>query len=195
MKTRCLMMRLMVVGTCGVVLSGCVMAEKYEAEKARSLNFQRLLAQEEKRTGELDSELKRTRTAAAEMEAKNRELGAQLQTVREQLVKMQEETAATIKAVQQHQEEIAKAPRVAAKPRKPAKAASDPLLSNDALLAAPESGSPGSGGSAIYHQVKPGETLFRISKRYNVQMKSLRTWNHLERDQLEVGQRLVVGYE
>ena len=36
------------------------MAEKYDAEKARSLNFQRLLAQEEKRTGELDSEVKRT---------------------------------------------------------------------------------------------------------------------------------------
>ncbi|MCE9535995.1 MAG: hypothetical protein K8R65_06260, partial [Nitrospirae bacterium] len=45
---------------CGMlVLSGCVMAEKYEAEKARSLNFQRLLAQEEKRTGELDNEAKR----------------------------------------------------------------------------------------------------------------------------------------
>ena len=45
----------------GLLLSGCVMAEKYDAEKARSLNFQRLRAQEEKRTGELDSEVKRSR--------------------------------------------------------------------------------------------------------------------------------------
>jgi hypothetical protein len=46
-----------VAWSCG----GCVMTEKYEAEKARALNFQRLLAQEEKRTGELDSELKRVK--------------------------------------------------------------------------------------------------------------------------------------
>ena len=44
----------------GLNLSGCVMSEKYEAEKARSLNFQRLLAQEEKRSAELDSEVKST---------------------------------------------------------------------------------------------------------------------------------------
>jgi LysM repeat protein len=198
MKTGRLMMRLMATGLCGLALAGCVMAEKYEAEKARSLNFQRLLAQEEKRTGELDSELKRTKAATTEMEAKNRELGAQLQTVREQLVKVQEDSAATLKAIQQHQqEEIAKAPRVAAKPRKPAKAASalDPLLSNDLLLAAPEPAAGASEGAAQYHQVKPGETLFKISKKYNVQMKSLRTWNHLNSDQIEVGQRLVVGYQ
>ena len=189
----------MVAGLCGVMLSGCVMSEKYEAEKTRSLNFQRLLAQEERRTGELDTELKRTKATAGEVEAKNRELAAQLQTVREQLVKMQEDNAATIKAIQQHQEESAKGPRVAAKPKKPAKAAvaADPLLSNDALLSASETGSVGSGtgGAPVYHQVKPGETLFRISKRYNVLMKSLRTWNKLENDSIEVGQRLIVGYE
>ncbi len=200
MKRGCLMKRLVSAGLCGLMLSGCVMAEKYEAEKARSLNFQRLLAQEEKRTGELDSELKRTKAAATDVEAKNRELGAQLQAVREQLVKVQEDSAATIKAVQQQQEDMTKAPRLAAKPKKPAKAAAtssslDPLLSNDALLAAPEPGAPTGGKSALYHQVKPGETLFKISKRYNVQMKSLRTWNRLENDQLEVGQKLVIGYE
>ena len=69
----------------GLVLAGCVMTEKYDAEKARSLNFQRLLAQEEKRTGELDSELKRVTRDAAEHEGRNRELEAQLKAVREQL--------------------------------------------------------------------------------------------------------------
>src|SRR5690242_21676920 len=58
----------------GLLMGGCVMAEKYDAEKARSLNFQRLLAQEEKRTGELDSEAKRSKNELMEYEARNREL-------------------------------------------------------------------------------------------------------------------------
>ena len=78
----------------GLLMGGCVMAEKYDAEKARSLNFQRLLAQEEKRTGELDSEAKRSKNELMEYEARNRELMAQLQSSREQLARVQEETEA-----------------------------------------------------------------------------------------------------
>jgi chromosome segregation ATPase len=78
----------------GLLLSGCVMAEKYDAEKARSLNFQRLLAQEEKRTGELDSEVKRSKNELMEYEARNRELTAQLQASRDQLARVQEEAEA-----------------------------------------------------------------------------------------------------
>ena len=200
MNTRGLMTKLALGAACGLMLSGCVMAEKYEAEKARGLNFQRLLAQEEKRTGELDSELKRTKVAVTETEARKRELEAQLQAVREQFVKMQEDTAATIKAVQQQQEEMGmgKGPKTAARPKKSSQpvvtaSAGDPLISNDALLGSEESGT--HGGSAVYHLVKPGETLFKISKRYKVEVRSLRNWNRLESDQLEVGQRLVVGFE
>ena len=78
----------------GLVFSGCVLSEKYEAEKARSLNFQRLLAQEEKRTGELDNEVKRTKRELTEYETRNRELTAQVQAVREQLARAQEESEA-----------------------------------------------------------------------------------------------------
>ncbi len=78
----------------GLLLSGCVMAEKYDAEKARSLNFQRLLAQEEKRTGELDSEVKRSKNELMEYEARNRELTAQVQAAREQMARVQEEAEA-----------------------------------------------------------------------------------------------------
>ena len=60
-------LRLGALGLVGAMLTGCVMAEKYEQEKARSLNFQRLLAQEEKRTGELDAELKKVRRQLAEV--------------------------------------------------------------------------------------------------------------------------------
>src|SRR6185436_19766643 len=67
----------------GVLANGCVvLEEKYNAEKARSLNFQRLLAQEEKRTAELDSEVRRTKNELMEYEARNRELTAQLQASR-----------------------------------------------------------------------------------------------------------------
>ena len=36
-----------------------VLEQKYNAEKARSLNFQRLLAMEEKHTGGLEAQVKR----------------------------------------------------------------------------------------------------------------------------------------
>ena len=69
------------------------MKKQYEAgEKNRALNFQRLLAQEEKRTGDLDAEAKRLKRDVPELEAKNRELAAQLQAVREQAARIKEET-------------------------------------------------------------------------------------------------------
>jgi CRISPR/Cas system-associated protein Cas5 (RAMP superfamily) len=75
-----------------VLLNGCVvLEEKYHAEKARSLSFQRLLAQEEKRTAELDSETKRIKRELLEFEARNRELSAQVQSAREQMARLQEE--------------------------------------------------------------------------------------------------------
>ncbi len=79
---------------CSLGLSGCVMSEKYEAEKARSLNFQRLLAQEEKRSAELDTEVKRGRRELSEYEARNRELNAQVEAVRQQAAQIQEEAQA-----------------------------------------------------------------------------------------------------
>jgi LysM repeat protein len=50
-----------------------------------------LLAQEEKRTGELDAEVKRVKREAAETEARNREMKAQVEALREQLARIQEE--------------------------------------------------------------------------------------------------------
>jgi hypothetical protein len=85
---------LLTAGGAVFLLTGCVMAEKYEAEKARSLNFQRLLAQEEKRTGELDAEVKRVKRETSEMDARNRELKAQVDALREQMARIQEEAVA-----------------------------------------------------------------------------------------------------
>ena len=83
---------LLILGSLG--LNGCVMSEKYEAEKARSLNFQRLLAQEEKRSAELDAEVKRGKRELSDYEARNRELGAQVEAVRQQAAQIQEEAQA-----------------------------------------------------------------------------------------------------
>ncbi len=42
------------------------------------------------------------------------------------------------------------------------------------------------------HIVKKGETLFRISKQYNVKVDDIKKWNNLSKDGLEVGQELII---
>jgi tol-pal system protein YbgF len=43
------------------------------------------------------------------------------------------------------------------------------------------------------HIVKPGETLYRIARRYGVTVEKIRRWNRLPDDIPEVGQKLIVG--
>ena len=46
---------------------------------------------------------------------------------------------------------------------------------------------------AVYHRVRPGETLYRISKAYGVSVERLATVNHLrDPSRIEVGQRLLI---
>ena len=143
---------------CGaLLLSGCVMAEKYDAEKARSLNFQRLLAQEEKRTGELDSEVKRTKNELTEYEARNRELTAQLQTSQEQLARVQEEAEA-----------MKESALLERKAKGDMKRSLTPTHKTLPVEPGPTDSSLGSMGSPNVHVVKPGETLYRISRRYGL---------------------------
>jgi LysM repeat protein len=51
------------------------------------------------------------------------------------------------------------------------------------------------GGTPLYHEVKSGETLFRISRVYGVPVTQLKEWNQLRDNTIEVGQRLIVGYQ
>jgi LysM repeat protein len=188
----------------GLVVSGCVLSEKYEAEKARSLNFQRLLAQEEKRTGELDNEVKRTKRELAEYETRNRELTAQVQAVREQLARAQEESEAIKEAALLERKAKADMKRAAPPVPKAPPAESMPNMSellgsssDSQLEAIPPpadvqmEAKPGSN----VHVVKPGETLYRISRRYGVKVDTLRKWNKLPDDIIEVGQKLIVSQE
>ena len=50
-------------------------------------------------------------------------------------------------------------------------------------------------GQAVYYVVEPSEGLYRVSvKNNNVQLASIRQWNHLNGDQISAGQKLIIGY-
>ncbi len=189
-------------------LAGCVMTEKYEAEKARALNFQRLLAQEEKRTGDLDTDLKRVKREAVDLEAGNRELSAQVQAVREQLQRIQEEaTAMRDAALLKEQEALSRPRKSVIRPKRPEKGFSEQELGQgmqqgmQGMEPLPPASAPDSNamtseqGAPRYHQVKPGETLYRLSRQYGVDVATLKSWNNLKGNQLEVGQKLIVGHQ
>jgi LysM repeat protein len=188
-------MRLAAIGFSGVLLTGCVMAEKYEAEKSRSLNFQRLLAQEEKRTGDLDAELKRVKLQAGELEGRNREMTAQIQAVREQLASIQEEAAAARETEgMRAQTKKSKKAKQKAKPEAMA-AVPAPAMADPALVPVPAlAPAPGpAGGAPVVHVVQAGETVFRIARQNGVSVQQIRQWNNLKNDVIEVGQQLVVA--
>ncbi len=208
---------LLVLGS--LALSGCVMSEKYEAEKARSLNFQRLLAQEEKRSSELDSEVKRTKREVGEYEARNRELGAQVEAVRQQAAQIQEEAQAMKEATsleKRAHEDMKRLTTIPSRAKKAATASKKDFSSavDEALKTEMASESkmetsgdvPGRGKTALdafgsdpspeagdSHTVRAGETLYRIGQKYHVGLDKLRTWNHLTGDSISVGQKLIVS--
>ncbi len=47
--------------------------------------------------------------------------------------------------------------------------------------------------SVQYHTVQPGETLYRISKDYNISVDDMMQWNGLTNNNLSTGQRLIVS--
>jgi len=50
-----------------------------------------------------------------------------------------------------------------------------------------------SAGDSIFHVVKPSETLYSISRDYNLQVVELRNWNRLPDNTISIGQKLFVG--
>jgi LysM repeat protein len=46
----------------------------------------------------------------------------------------------------------------------------------------------------VYHVIKKGETLFRVSKMYNQSVENLSEWNGIKNNEVKIGQRLVVNY-
>lgn len=179
---------LFILGMSGGLIVGCVSSEKYEAEKARALNFQRLLAQEEKRTGELNVQVQEAKRQVSALESQNKDLTTELQGLRDQLNRVQEDLA---KASSQKS-----AGSMA--PENQDLTLSEPSLSEFGLsdLGFGESDFKDIGGSTetTYHTVAKGETLFRISRQYGVSVNDLKEWNHLQGNMISVGQRLIVSH-
>ena len=190
---------------CNLLVSGCVvLEEKYNAEKARSLNFQRLLAQEEKRTAELDSEIRHTKAELAEFEARNRELSAQVQVAREQMGRLQEEAEAIREATLLERKALEDMQRKSHSPSAKPKAESPKAasggrtggnLSGKGMASVTESPSVLKVPEGTVHVVKPGETLFSIGRRYGIEVDKLKKLNKLPDDIVEIGQKLLVGAE
>jgi LysM repeat protein len=181
--------RLAAVGLIGFFLTGCVMAERYEEQKKQTLNFQRLLAQEEKRTGDLDAELKRTKALASELEGRNREMTAQIQAVREQLASIQEEAAAA-RETEGMRAQMKKSRKTKQK-TKPEEMMALPAPVTPDPVPAPAQAQAGS--SPAVHVVQAGETVFRIARQNGVSVQQIRQWNNLKNDVIEVGQQLIVA--
>lgn len=191
---------------CSLLVSGCVvLEEKYNAEKARSLNFQRLLAQEEKRTAELDSEIRHAKAELAEFEARNRELSAQVQVAREQMGRLQEEAEAIREATLLERKALEDMQRKGHSPAAKSKKAELPKavsggrgggnLPDKGMAAVTEPPSALKVSEGTVHVVKPGETLFSIGRRYGIEVDKLKKLNKLPDDIVEIGQKLLVGAE
>ena len=190
---------------CGGLLTGCVSTEKYEAEKARALNFQRLLAQEEKRTGELNVKYQDTQRQIGSFESQNRDLNAELEALRDQLTRSHDELSRVRDRNRAGKDDFKLSePSIAEfglddldfKDSDLASLESDLSIDNfdvsfDSITR--ESGSMIALGGDGPHIVAKGETLYRLSKQYGVSVQDLKTWNNLVDNTIQVGQQLVVN--
>ncbi len=180
------------------LVSGCVSSGEYEAEKAKALNYQRLLAQEEQRTGELDVRLQQAQQEIASLGTQNRELTAERDALRQQ-------TESRAGNVPGDSEDMDISPDMSF---------SDPSLSefelsdfsfdesefNDLGMGNPDAPSMDMGktdvsgfGTPTYYTVVKGDTLYRISRTYDVTVEQLKQWNNLTDNIISIGQRLIVS--
>ena len=168
-----------------VILGGCVTKGKYEGEKARALNFQRLLAQEEKRTAELSSQIQETKRQVASLESQNTDLTIEIDALREQQSRQERATSSDSGG-----SSLSGSSDLSL---------SEPSLSDFGLndLSFDESDFNDLGGDGgeepIYYTVEKGDTLYRISREYGVTVAQLKDWNNLLSSTISIGQRLAVS--
>lgn len=186
-----------------VLVSGCVSSGQYEAEKAKALNFQRLLAQEEQRTGELDARLQEARQEISSLGSQNRELSAERDALRDQIERQPANAPASPMPGDSEDMDIS-----------PDMSFSDPALSefelndfsfdesefndlgiekNDATGMDMGRADAGGFGTPTYYTVVKGDTLYRISRTYGVPVDQLKRWNNLTDNIISIGQRLIVS--
>ena len=170
------------------LLPGCVTAEKYEAEKTRALNFQRLLAQEENRADELNTQLQEAKIEIDSLGSQKNELTIQLDSLKEQSGRQQ--PADPFGSDLDMSDSIGESDDMSF---------SETSLSELGLpdLAFDESDFQDMGlthgGEPAYHTVVAGETLYRLSRTYGVTIDQLKQWNNLTDNIISIGQRLIVS--
>jgi LysM repeat protein len=123
---------------------------------------------------------------------------------REQMARLQEETEAIREATVLERKALedmqrkGQAPSVKQKKTEPRKDTSSDRSGNKPaspkMPTVAETKSISKAGATV-HVVKPGETLFGISRLYGVEADQLKKMNKLSDDILEVGQKLMVGTE
>ncbi len=183
------------------LMAGCVSSGQYEAEKARALNYQRLLAQEEQRTGQLDTRLQEAQQEIASLGSQNRELIAERDALREQAGRQSEQASAREMADISSDVEVS-----------PDMFFSDPSISelemndfsfNDSDfkdldadktdVAGLDMDGSSDVGTPTYYTVIKGDTLYRISRIHDVTVEQLKRWNNLTDNIISIGQRLIVS--
>ena len=185
---------LMILGAI-LSLTGCVTKESYTQQVNRTTNLQRLLADEEKRSSDLSSEVARLKSQVSDLESQNKQISDQLKDARSQVVRSLEEVGRLQEDVQSS--------RAGPKPRRPgvSPAPTEPpdrlgeLQSESFGSSLDDRGSAGMSedkGGGVHHQVRPGDTLFSLAKRYKTSVSKLRELNGLADDQINIGQRLEV---
>ena len=186
-----------------VLVSGCVSKGEFEAEKAKALNFQRLLAQEEQRTDELDARLQEAQQKIVSLGSQNRELSTERDSLRDQVSQQQARVQDGNASDSGNDMDLS-----------PDMSFSDPALSefelsdfsfdesefNDLGIEKADAGrmdmeqSDATGmGTPTYYTVVKGDTLYRISRTYGVTVEQLKRWNNLTDNIIGIGQRLIVS--
>ena len=187
-----------------LIVAGCVTRETYEAQVKRATNLQRLLADEEKKRNtdarKFRREVRELETLNLEMEDRNRELSAQVAILQDEEARIREEIGflqlqpTAIPDIQEHTmdiEDVSPFESFEVSPQLdihiPPVVFGDELTQERNFLDAME--------QPLYHVVKPGDTLWGISKRYATKVQLLRELNGLVGDEIYVGQNLLVGYQ
>jgi LysM repeat protein len=74
----------------------------------------------------------------------------------------------------------------------PVTSASSSPATTTPVVATTAASSPTTRTSTITHKVKAGESLYVVSKKYNVSVKDLKAWNSLRSDKVTVGQSIKI---
>ena len=181
---------LLIIGVISSLLMGCVSTEKYEAEKARALNFQRLLAQEEKRTGELNVQVQETRRQASGLETQNKDLTTELSALRDQLNRAQEDLAGSPRSGDTM---MAESEDLTLSEASLSEFGLSDLGFGDSDFADLGGSEEGGLSGGATHTVEKGETLYSISRQYGVSVDDLKLWNNLAGNLISIGQKLTVS--